>query len=66
MYYGVCDGCGKELEQDYDVIAWCDKGTVYEQMQDNGWLEINGKHYCTDCYEYNEELDEYVPKQKVR
>ena len=31
---------------------------------ENGWTEIDGKHYCTDCYEYDEETDEYIPKQK--
>ena len=23
-----------------------------------------GKHYCPDCYEFDDELDEYVPKKK--
>lgn len=22
------------------------------------------KHYCPDCYEFDDELDEYVPKKK--
>ena len=28
------------------------------------WVEIGDKHYCTDCYEFDDELDEYVPKKK--
>lgn len=24
------------------------------------WIEIGDKHYCTDCYEF----DEHVPKKK--
>ena len=29
-----------------------------------GWKEINGKLYCPDCYEYDEETDEYKLKNK--
>ena len=25
---------------------------------------IGDKHYCPDCYEFDDELDEYVPKKK--
>lgn len=64
LYEGVCDGCGKQLEYDDGAItAWGDKLDVSELMQDSDWLEINDKHYCPDCYEYNDELDEYVPKK---
>lgn len=27
-------------------------------------MESNGKYYCPDCYEFNDELDAYVPKKK--
>lgn len=26
--------------------------------------EIDDKHYCPDCYEFDDELDKYVPKNK--
>lgn len=28
------------------------------------WAEIGDKHYCPECYEFDDELDEYVPKKK--
>ena len=28
------------------------------------WAEISDKHYCKDCYEFDEKLDEYVHKKK--
>ena len=28
------------------------------------WVEIGDKHYCPDCYEFDDELDKYVPKKK--
>ena len=65
LYEGICDGCGKRLEYDGGAItAWADELTVSEFMQDRGWLEIKGKHYCPDCYVYDENIDDYVPKQK--
>ena len=65
LYEGICDGCGKRLEYDGGAIsAWYDQLTVSELMQDSEWLEINGKHYCPDCYEYDESINEYVPKKK--
>lgn len=63
LYEGICDGCGKQLEYDGGAItAWGDAFGVSELMQDSGWLGIKVQHYCPDCYEYNDELDEYVPK----
>ena len=27
-----------------------------------GWIEIDGKLYCPDCVEYDEDTDSYNPK----
>lgn len=50
-FYGVkCDGCGKELEEDYyEEEKWTE-----EVAQQSGWLVIKGKHYCEDCYHYGD------------
>lgn len=34
-----------------------------EQAMESEWAEIGDKHYCPDCYEFDEKLDEYVPKK---
>lgn len=44
--------------------AWLDEGTAKEQAMESEWVEIGDKHYCPDCYEFDDELDEYVPKKK--
>lgn len=67
MYEGICDGCGRQFEDDGgNITAWGDSADVEFLMQESGWQEINGKHYCHDCYEFDDELDEYVPKKKAR
>ena len=35
-----------------------------EQAMESEWAEIGDKNYCPDCYEFDDELDEYVPKKK--
>ena len=66
MYSVVCDRCGKQFVDEFNgIVAWLDEGTVKEQAMESEWVEIGDKHYCPDCYEFDDELDEYVPKKKV-
>lgn len=67
MYSVVCDRCGKTFIDEFNGIeAWLDEGTAKEQAMESEWAEIGDKHYCPDCYEFNDELDEYVPKMIYR
>lgn len=65
MYQAVCDGCGKtHVNDSMGYCAWVDGCGAVEDACDSGWTEIDGKLYCPDCYEYDEEMDEYKPKNK--
>ena len=65
MYSVVCDRCGKAFVDEFNgIVAWLDEGTAKEQAMENEWAEIGDKHYCPDCYEFDDKLDEYVPKKK--
>ena len=59
MYSVICDRCGKTF-----IDEWVDEETVKEQAMESEWVEMGDKHYCPDCYEFDEKLDEYVPKRK--
>ena len=63
MYSVVCDRCGKTFEAD-GIIAWTDICSVREQAMESEWVEIGDNHYCPDCYDFDDELYEYVPKKK--
>lgn len=65
MYSVICDRCGKIYGEDDGIIAWGDECTAKEQAMESEWAEIGDKHYCPDCYEFDEELDEYVPKKEI-
>lgn len=64
MYSVVCDRCGKIFETD-GCIAWTDKQSSIYYALASEWKEIGDKHYCPDCYEFNDVLNVYVPKKKV-
>lgn len=61
----VCDRCGKPFIDEFNgIVAWLDEGTAKEQAMESEWAEIGDKHYCPECYEFDEKLDECVPKKK--
>ena len=40
-----------------------DKDSALMVAEQSEWMDINGNHYCPDCYELDEVTDEYVPKK---
>ena len=63
MYSVVCDRCGNIFESDC-CIAWTDKQSAIYYALSSEWKEIGDNLYCRDCYEFNDELNVYVPKKK--
>ena len=62
-YYDIiCDRCGKSLINESET-CYPDKDSAEMFAEQSEWVEINGKDYCPDCYELDEETDEYVPKK---
>lgn len=61
MYSMVCDRCGKTLIYDDAIAAWTDECSAREVALDCEWMNIDGKDYCPNCYDYDEEIDDYVP-----
>lgn len=61
-FYGVkCNRC-LELFEDGEHSFWTDECGVVENAIDYEWIEQDGKHYCTECYE----LDEITDENKVK
>lgn len=62
-YSVVCDRCGKTFVSN-GGFAWDDKQLTISYALASEWKEIGDKHYCPDCYEFNDTLNVYVPKKK--
>ena len=63
IYYDIiCDCCGKSLTEESET-CYPDKDSALMVAEQSEWMDINGKHYCPDCYELDEVTDEYVPKE---
>ena len=58
VFYGIkCDRCG-EIFEDGEHSFWSDESSAMENATESEWAELNGKHYCPNCYEVDEETDE--------
>lgn len=60
MYKIICDGCVADAFADDDYSCWNEKSIAREMAEEGGWQEIDDKDYCPNCYEFDEESDEYV------
>ena len=58
VYY--CDNCGEKLK-DGDFIGYID-ADIWDFGEHN-WIEHEGKHYCPNCYEIDDE-DNIIIKKK--
>lgn len=54
--YGVqCDSCGKIYDDGDGHNVWPDKSQAFSNAQEwNNWIEHEGKHYCPECYEIDD------------
>lgn len=66
MYQAVCDRCGSIFMngKSGSPIAFEDEEWLRAYCSERDWQEIDGKLYCPNCVEYDEETDEYKPKSK--
>ena len=63
IYYDIiCDRCGKSLIEE-DNTCYPDTESAELIALNSGWITIGGKHYCPDCYELDDVMDEYIPKK---
>jgi hypothetical protein len=62
IFYGVkCNRCGEQYE-DGEHSFWSDESGAVENAMESEWIEEKGKHYCSECYEQNEETEENTVK----
>lgn len=55
MYAGKCDNCGKEANLMGEYAALVDKETVLEDLIMSDYHVDGDKHYCPDCWSFDDE-----------
>lgn len=58
-----CDCCGEIL----DNALWLPKGQkefLDTFLKGSNWIEVDGKHYCPNCYSYDNNDSLVINKQK--
>lgn len=65
--YGVkCDVCDTVYMNEYSGFSlWADENSVKEEARDDSWLIEDGKCYCPNCYDIDED-DNVVIKSSVK
>jgi len=55
MFTVLCDNCGEDVCQGQEYSCWNDEGYAKEIAMESGYISEDDKHYCEDCYEYDDE-----------
>lgn len=63
VYTVICDRCGKDSNDNGEHVGWVGKQNAIDIAIDyNYFIDVDGKHYCDDCYYYDDE-DNLIIKQ---
>ena len=55
MFTVVCDNCGADVNEGQEYSCYSDEGYAKEVAMEANWIKENDKHYCEDCWEYDDE-----------
>ena len=58
-YTLLCDNCGADVNGDSEVSGWDSEEYNYDIAGESDWIEHEDKHYCPDCYSFNDK-DEII------
>ncbi len=54
-YSAICDNCEIDIHNEHDVGGYGDLGYVKEVINEANWYTDGDKHYCDDCWYYDDE-----------
>ncbi|ROT06815.1 hypothetical protein EEL33_08585 [Muribaculaceae bacterium Isolate-037 (Harlan)] len=61
IMYGVkCDRCYEIYENGDGCTVSSDKHDMEEEACENDWQEVDGRHYCPDCYTRDENDEDKI------
>ena len=67
MYGAGCDNCGTEYYNDHHGwAAMNDRNGIWELMDNDDWIEDDGKHYCPDCFTHDDEDNLIINTERTK
>ena len=65
-YSLICDNCNEiYIENCNDYSIWLDESTAIEDAMNEDWIENEGKHYCPNCYELDDNYNIVIIEKEV-
>lgn len=64
MYTIVCDNCGLDIGSTQEYSCHADEQAAEENAMEGDWLKEGDKHYCTDCFKYDDEDNLIIDKNR--
>ncbi len=64
MYTVICDNCKKDSNEDTDYSCWNDKEYAQDVATEADWITEDDKHYCPNCYSYDDDDNLIIGKSK--
>lgn len=55
MFTAVCDNCGKDICEGEEYSCWNDLSMIEMIADESDWHSEDDKHYCPDCFEFDDE-----------
>ena len=66
-YCATCDNCGETYTDEHSGFSlYADENSCHEAMDNDSWYtgyddsEHKGKHYCPDCFKYEENEEDKI------
>ena len=63
MYTVVCDNCGKDVNEWEEYSCWNDAHFAQEIAMEADWIKEGDKHYCPDCFSYDDNDNLIIAKK---
>ncbi len=55
IYTVICDNCGVDSNANGEYMGWNDLEYAESLASEDDWIKDIDKHYCNDCYNYDDE-----------
>lgn len=63
MYTILCNNCGQDACEGEEYSCWSEPDYVSDGAEESGWHVDDDKHYCPDCWSWDDEGNLVIKKR---